>query len=102
MAQAKAFYAEQLGFQVTTDYGQGDQHWVTLEPPGGGASLTPSKMHGNMRPGTMRLYLATSNIEAAYNDLKAKGVQVNEVKDDPHGPRAALQWFGLRDPERTL
>src|SRR5205807_6576958 len=54
MAKAKAFYAEQLGFQVTTDYGQGDQHWVTLEPPGGGASLTLSTMHGNMRPGTMR------------------------------------------------
>src|SRR5947208_4198196 len=72
MAKAKAFYAEQLGFQVTTDYGQGDQHWVTLEPPGGGASLTLSTMHGNMRPGTMRLYLATSNIEVAYNELKAK------------------------------
>ena len=50
MAKAKAFYAEQLGFQVTTDYGQGEQHWVTLEPPGGGPSLTLSTLHGNMRP----------------------------------------------------
>jgi predicted enzyme related to lactoylglutathione lyase len=65
MAKAKAFYAEQLGWSVTTDVGQGDQHWVTLEPPGGGASLTLSTMHGNMKPGTMRLYLSTSNIEAA-------------------------------------
>ena len=102
MAKAKAFYAEQLGFQVTTDYGQGDQHWVTLEPAGGGASLTLSTMHGNMRPGTMRLYLATSNIEAAYNDLKAKGVKVNEVKDDLYGPGSGVKWFDLRDPDGNL
>ena len=102
MAKAKAFYAEQLGFQVTTDYGQGDQHWVTLVPAGGGASLTLSTMHGNMRPGTMRLYLATSNIEAAYNDLKAKGVKVNEVKDDLYGPGSGVKWFDLRDPDGNL
>ena len=102
MAKAKAFYAEQLGFQVTTDYGQGDQHWVTLEPPGGGTSLTLSTMHGNMRPGTMRLYLATSNIEAAYNDLKAKGAKVNEVKDDLYGPGSGVKWFDLHDPDGNL
>ena len=102
MAKAKAFYAEQLGFQVTTDYGQGDQHWVTLQPPGGGPSLTLSTLHGNMRPGTMRLYLATSNIEAAYNELKAKGVKVNEVKDDLYGPGSGVKWFDLRDPDGNL
>jgi catechol 2,3-dioxygenase-like lactoylglutathione lyase family enzyme len=102
MAKAKAFYAEQLGFQVTTDYGQGDQHWVTLSLPGGGASLTLSTLHGNMKPGTMRLYLATLNIEAAYNDLKAKDVKVNEVKDDLYGPGSGVKWFDLRDPDGNL
>ena len=97
MAKAKAFYAEQLGFQVTTDFGQGDQHWVTLEPPGGGPTLTLSTMHGNMKPGTMRLYLSTSDIEAAHNELKAKGVKVNDVKDDLYGPGSAVKWFDLRD-----
>src|SRR5438552_19001430 len=98
MAKAKAFYAEQLGFQVTTDYGQGDQHWVTLEPPGGGASVTLSTMYGNMRPGTMRGYLVSSNIEAAYNDIKAKGVKVNEVKDDLVGPGCGDKWLYRRAP----
>src|SRR5258708_31260038 len=86
MAKAKAFYAEQLGWSVTTDYGQGDRHWVTLELPGGGASLTLSTMHGKMKPGTMTLYLSTSNIEAAYDELKAKSVKVNECTDHLHGP----------------
>ena len=102
MAKAKAFYAEQLGFQVTTDFGQGDQHWVTLEPPGGGPTLTLATMHGNMKPGTMRLYLSTSDIEAAHNELKAKGVKVNDVKDDLYGPGSAVKWFDLRDPDGNV
>ncbi|HJT55823.1 MAG TPA: glyoxalase superfamily protein [Ktedonobacteraceae bacterium] len=102
MAKAKTFYAEQLGFQVTTDYGQGEQHWVTVEPPGGGPSLTLSTMHGNMKPGTMRLYLATSDIEAAHHELQAKGVKINEVKDDLYGPGSGVKWFDLRDPDGNL
>jgi len=99
MAKAKAFYAEQLGWSVTQDYGQGDRHWVSLELPGGGASLTLSTMHGKMKPGTMTLYLSTSNIEAAYHELKAKDVKVNEVKDDLYGPGSGVKWFDLRDPD---
>ena len=49
MAKAKEFYAEKLGFKVTRDYGQGDQHWVSLEAPGGGASLNLTTMHENMK-----------------------------------------------------
>jgi predicted enzyme related to lactoylglutathione lyase len=99
MAKAKAFYAEQLGWSVTTDYGQGDHHWVSLDLPGGGASLTLSTMHGKMIPGAMTYYLSTSNIEAAYHEIKAKGVEVNEVKDDLYGPGSGVKWFDLSDPD---
>ncbi|GCF09626.1 VOC family protein [Dictyobacter arantiisoli] len=99
MAKAKAFYAEQLGFRVTKDFGQGDQHWVSLELPGGGASLNLTTMHENMQPGTMKLYLATSDLEAAYNELKAKGAKVNEVKDDLYGPGSGVKWFEISDPD---
>ena len=99
MAKAKAFYAEQLGFQVTKDVGKGDHHWVTLSLPGGGTSLTLSTMHEHMKPGTMNLYLSTSNIEAVYNEFKAKGVKVDEVKDDLYGPGSGVKWFDLRDPD---
>jgi len=50
----------------------------------------------------MRLYLATSHIEAAYNELKAKGVKVNEVKDDLYGPGSGVKWCDLRDPDGNL
>jgi predicted enzyme related to lactoylglutathione lyase len=102
MAKAKTFYVEQLGFQVTTDFGQGAHHWVTLAFPGGGPSLTLSTMHGNMQPGTMRLYLSTSNIEAYYNDLQAKGAQVNAIKDDLFGPGSGVKWFAIEDPDGNV
>ena len=99
MAKAKAFYAEQLGWSVTKDYGKGNHHWVSLDLPGGGASLTLSTMHEHMKSGTMTLYFSTSNIEAAYNELKAKGVKVNEVMDDLYGPGSGVKWFDLSDPD---
>jgi catechol 2,3-dioxygenase-like lactoylglutathione lyase family enzyme len=99
MAKAKAFYADQLGWSVTNDVGQGARHWVSLQLPGGGVSLTLTTMHENMKPGTMKLYLSTSNIEAAYNELKAKSVRVNEVKDDLYGPGSGVKWFNLEDPD---
>lgn len=99
MAKAKAFYAEQLGWSVTKDVGQGDYHWVSLKLPGGGTSLTLSTMHGNMKPGTMHLYFSTSHIDATHDELKAKGVEVSEVKDDLYGPGSGVKWFDFRDPD---
>ena len=35
-----------------------------------------------MKPGTMSVYFATSDVAAAHKELSDKGVKVNEVKDD--------------------
>jgi predicted enzyme related to lactoylglutathione lyase len=99
MAKAKAFYAQQLGWSVTKDEGQDEQHWVNLELPGGGASLTLTTMHQHMKPGTMKFYLSTPQIEAMYDELKAKGVKLNEVKNDLYGPGSGVKWFDLSDPD---
>jgi predicted enzyme related to lactoylglutathione lyase len=102
MAKAKAFYTEQLGGRVTLDFGQGNHHWVTLEFPGGGPSLTLSTMPGKIQPGAMQVYLSTSDIEAKYNDLKAKGAHVGEVKDDLFGPGSGVKWFQIDDPDGNV
>ena len=99
MAKSKAFYAEQLGWSVTQDYGQGSHHWVSLALPGGGATLTLSTMPGNMKPGSMTLYLSTSNVEETHSELKARGVQVNDVKNDLYGPGSGVKWFEFSDPD---
>jgi len=99
MSKAKAFYVEQLGWSVTKEAGQGERHWVGLELPGEGAELTLTTMHQHMKPGTMKVYLSTSQIEAAYDELKAKGVKLDEVKDNLYGPGSGVKWFDLHDPD---
>ena len=98
MAKAKEFYADKLGFKVTKDYGQGDQHWVSLDAPGGGASVNLTTLHENMKPGTMKLYLSTSDIEAAYQELKAKGVEPTSEITNVNG----VKYAGFSDPDGNL
>jgi predicted enzyme related to lactoylglutathione lyase len=102
MAKSKTFYVEQLGWSVTTDVGQGDQHWVTVQPSGGGTAVTLTTMHGNMKPGTMHLYLSTPDIEATHNEYKARGLQASAVRDDLYGPGSGVKWFPLKDPDGNV
>ena len=99
MDKAKDFYTEKLGFKATTDYSRGGQRWVTVVPPGGGTTITLSTYFGNLKPGTMQLYLSTLDIQAAYDELSEKGVKVNEIKDDLFGPGSGVKWFNLFDPD---
>ena len=52
-----------------------------------------------MKPGTMQLYFATSDVVAAHKEFSNKGVKVNEVKDDLFGPGSSVKWFNLKDPD---
>ena len=102
MPKAKAFYVDKLGFKVATDYRKDDDNWwVSLTLPKGGASITLTTAHENMKPGTMKLYLATSDVVAGHKRLSAKGAKVNEVKDDLFGPGSGVKWFSLEDPDRN-
>jgi catechol 2,3-dioxygenase-like lactoylglutathione lyase family enzyme len=103
MAKAKAFYADVLGFRVVTDYGQGDMHWVSLDPPGGGMRITLSTMHAHMQPGTMQLYLSAPEIEATYQEITARGGEpTSEIKNDLYGPGSGVKWFSLKDPDGNV
>ena len=99
MEKAKVFYAEQLGFEIVADFGQGAHHWVTLTLPGGGARLVLTTTQGEVKPGTMTLYLSTATLEALHHDLTAKGAPVQEVKDDLLGPGSGVKWFNTQDPD---
>jgi catechol 2,3-dioxygenase-like lactoylglutathione lyase family enzyme len=95
MDKSKAFYTDKLGFNATQDYGHGGQRWVSLVLPGGGASINLTTFPENMKPGTMKLYFSTPDVEAAYKKLKAKGVKpTHEISDDSWG-----RWFSVADPD---
>ena len=103
MQRAKEFYAE-LGLEVATDYRQNDDNWwVTLTLPGGGASITLARSSTTSneppKPGTLGLYLSTSDIAAAHKELNERGVQTGEVRDDLYGPGSGVKFIQFQDPD---
>jgi catechol 2,3-dioxygenase-like lactoylglutathione lyase family enzyme len=104
MEESKRFYADVLGFAVTLDYGKGDAHWVNMSLPDGGVTLTLSTYLGNhLQPGTMSLYLATPDIQQAFDELTAKGVEpTDQISDDLYGPGSGVKWFRFTDPDGNV
>ena len=103
MPKAKEFYAEKLGLKVTTDYRQDDDDWwVSLELPEGGVTITLTTHDAHMQPGTMTLYFATADIQAAHQDLMDKGIDASDIQDDLHGPGSGTKWFNFRDLDGNL
>jgi len=100
MPKAKEFYAEKLGLKVEADYRRDDHNWwVTLALPEGGPTIVLSTLHEHLKPGTMSLYFACSDIAASHQEMTAKGVAVNDIKDNLYGPGSGVKWFSLKDPD---
>ena len=104
MEKSKQFYADTIGFAVTTDFGQGDRRWVNVSFPEGGVTLTLTTfLAEHLQPGTMSLYVATPDIQQAYDELTAKGVQPTDpISDDLYGPGSGVKWFRFADPDGNV
>src|SRR5271169_604492 len=78
--RAKRFYAG-LGWRLDADFASGDDYRVIqFTPPGSGCSVIFGKNVTAAPPGSAQgLYLIVSDIEAARNDLLARGVKVSEA-----------------------
>jgi predicted enzyme related to lactoylglutathione lyase len=97
-ARAKAFYAEKLGFKVTMEVrdamGPG-KNWITVQPSGGGVSLTLVNWFETMPAGSLRgLVIATTDVDAEHARLRDGGVDVDDIKDAPWG-----RYTTFRDSE---
>jgi len=103
MPKAREFYESTLGLKVVQDYRQDDDNWwVSLDLPEGGVTVTLSTHLGNMKPGAMVLYLATSDITAAHKALSDEGVKISEIQADLFGPGSDAGFFTLEDPDGNL
>jgi catechol 2,3-dioxygenase-like lactoylglutathione lyase family enzyme len=81
--RAKAFYADQLGFNVDHDTSVNEQNrFVQLTPPGSGCSIVIGKDIARMEPGSQQgLQLVVRDLKAAHaqlveHDVKVSGIQV--------------------------
>lgn len=80
--RAKAFYSEQLGFNVDHDTRISDgNRLVQLTPPGSGCSIVVGEgVVPQMEPGSLKgLQLVVPDIHAARAELVERGVDVSEV-----------------------
>ena len=92
---AKAFYTETLGLTVVRDTTEGEQRWVELAPPGAATTMTLVTWFPQMSPGHLQgLVLDTDNIAQAYEELKARGVEISPIESDRWG-----QFARFADPD---
>ena len=81
--RAKAFYAEQLGFNVDHDTRVGEgQRVVQLTAPGSGCSIVVGEgIVPDMAPGSLKgLQLVVPDIQGARAELEQRGVEVSEIQ----------------------
>ena len=85
--RAKAFYTEQVGFVADHDHEVSDTiRFVQLTPPGSACSISIGSGLGGAEPGSAQgLQLVVADVEAAREELLARGVEVGEVQDFPWG-----------------
>jgi catechol 2,3-dioxygenase-like lactoylglutathione lyase family enzyme len=101
--RAKAFYSEQMGFNVDHDSEPTEGvRVVQLTPPGSGCSIVIGTGVAPMEPGSIKgLQLVVDDMDAAVADLGGRGLDVGEVQDlggfkfvffnDPDGNGWAVQ-----------
>ena len=99
--RAKAFYSDQLGFNVDFDTKIGDGNRVVqLTPPGSGCSVVIGVgVVPDMPPGSLKgLQLVVSDINVARAQLVERGVDVSEVQvlgENPSPTDDALDNVGF-------
>jgi catechol 2,3-dioxygenase-like lactoylglutathione lyase family enzyme len=106
--RAKAFYTG-LGWRLDADFATGpDFRVIQVTPPGSPASVIFGKNVTAAAPGSAQgLYLVVSDIVAARDELRARGVEVSELfhSDGVYAGTDEPYLFGRRrtsgaDPER--
>jgi len=94
--RAKAFYVEQLGFNLDVDHQVSDEFRVVqMTPPGSACSITIGKGLSDATPGSYRgTHLCVADIAAAREELVARGVEVSDVRHFADGA-----WHPGPDPD---
>ena len=100
--QALGFYTQQAGFTLDVDYHPADSFRVVqLTPPGSACSIQIGTGLTDAAPGSVRAtYLAVTDIEAARDELSARGVMVSGIRHKSPTDDWKGGWGPGADPER--
>lgn len=85
--RAKAFYAEQAGFNSDHDHRVSDEiRFVQLTPPGSACSIALGDGITEAEPGSVQgMQMVVSDVRTARAELVERGVEVTEVQEFPWG-----------------
>lgn len=85
------FYTQKLGFEERVNmehFEMPDIRWIELVPPGGATAIVLSTWEDSDSRGT--LVLVTTDIEADYAELQAKGLDLPPLEHQPWGISALI------------
>ncbi len=96
--RAKAFYLDQVGFELHVDHSAGDSFRVVqLNPPGSACSIAVGIGITDAEPGSVRgVHLVVTDIVQAREELVSRGVDVSEIRHIDNG-----EWSSGPHPERN-
>jgi catechol 2,3-dioxygenase-like lactoylglutathione lyase family enzyme len=99
--RAKAFYSEQVGFNVDLDETFGDTFRVVqLTPPGSACSICIGVGIVDTPPGSVKgLHLVVDDIHATRATLLERGVEVSEVQDMSAPGKPTVSYAYFSDPD---
>jgi predicted enzyme related to lactoylglutathione lyase len=94
--RAKAFYADQAGFNVDFDHQVSDDlRFVQITPPGSACSIAIGEGLIEGEPGSVKgLQVVVDDVQAAREELLSRGVEAREVEVFPWG-----SFTGFQDPD---
>lgn len=89
--RAREFYADVLGFEVRTDLAMGDNRWLEVAPPGAATAIVLHRPFPGATAGTSAgTILASSDLDADVERLRAAGVSVDGPNEMPWGRQATF------------
>jgi catechol 2,3-dioxygenase-like lactoylglutathione lyase family enzyme len=99
--RAKAFYSEQVGFNVDLDETFGDTvRVIQLTPPGSSCSICIGVGIVDTPPGSVKgLHLVVDDIHATREQLLSRGVEVSEVQDMSAPGKPTVSYAYFSDPD---
>jgi catechol 2,3-dioxygenase-like lactoylglutathione lyase family enzyme len=89
---AKNFYTSMLGCRVVEDNPMmPGSRWLRLEFPGVQTRIVLANWFQQMPPGSLQgIVLITDDIARTSKDLKDRGLEISEIKDQPYGKEATF------------
>jgi catechol 2,3-dioxygenase-like lactoylglutathione lyase family enzyme len=99
--RAKAFYSEQMGFNVDHDSSPADGvRVVQLTPPGSACSIVIGTGVAPMEPGSIKgLQLVVDDMDMAYEELSGRGLELGEVQELGPPGSEGYKFVFFNDPD---